>query len=201
MAGCRDLVDGVVEADMFVERRLGIAVAFSAGVLGVGLALWAYPRLQLAGRLTEPLVAPTDRWTERDYEKAKRRARWLIEEGYPIAALELGEQLVAWSEADAEVWRWMGRGYQARGDFKRAAQAWEQAAFFAPYRGRVLFHQAGCLVMLGERAAALDLLEEAIASGFSDLSEIEASQELFPLRGEARFERIREDLRKRIGSA
>jgi Flp pilus assembly protein TadD len=66
----------------------------------------------------------------------------------------------------------------------------------APADPTVHYNLACSLALLGERAAALDALEQALACGYDDLEQLLVDEDLSALRAEQRFHAIAARLRE-----
>ncbi|MCS6816481.1 MAG: tetratricopeptide repeat protein [Blastocatellia bacterium] len=81
----------------------------------------------------------------------------------PSKAVAYFQRAVALSPQDARYWMGLGRAYEAKGAWARAAQAYERAVTLAPYHFRPRWLYANFLLRAGRTDAALEHLHALVA--------------------------------------
>jgi serine/threonine protein kinase len=97
----------------------------------------------------------------------------------------------------AELWLAQGRWTEADRYLARAIRIYRNTG--EAYLGLALVQNAGANAQLGRKSAALNMLEEAIDSGYT--RGIDGNERLAPLAGDARFEELLAGVREAAGSS
>jgi Flp pilus assembly protein TadD len=98
---------------------------------------------------------------------------------------------------DVDVMGELGTVYTRLGRYAEGLAVDRALVELAPDNPTAHYNFACSLSLCGERAAALDALEKAVALGYSDGRFLAEDQDLADLRDEARFQRLLEQLGKR----
>jgi tetratricopeptide (TPR) repeat protein len=81
--------------------------------------------------------------------------------------------------------------------YKDAAQSFEVATWVSPDAPNPYYNLASAYAQDGQKRRALEALKKAVEKGFANAARIQADKELEPLREEAEFKKIIEDLSKK----
>jgi Flp pilus assembly protein TadD len=79
----------------------------------------------------------------------------------------------------------------AAGHVDEAVAAFRRAAEAPVARGSSFYNLACALAVKGDKAAAIDALEQAATNGYRDAAAMAADPDLASLRGDARFEALK----------
>ena len=120
----------------------------------------------------------------REARKELRKSRGSSE---AKAALRKLERVEAKQPKESGPYDQAGRALLEAGEYDAAAKAFNAAAERSPGKSTYLYNAACALSQKGDKTAALDKLEQAIAAGFDDVSHMKSDDDLADLRGEARF--------------
>ena len=118
------------------------------------------------------------------------RGRRLLESGdYPAAAEALREAAEAHAD-DPQAWALLGQALHAQEDWDGALEVYDRLRAFPKAKPRACYNAACVYTRLHDPDAAIDLLREAIGSGFFDRLQLAHDPELEDLRDDPRFAKL-----------
>ncbi len=110
------------------------------------------------------------------------------------AARDAYAELVAADETDARAWFRLAVSARQLGDYDRARDALEPAGLLGYSPPRIGLERARVLVLVGDRAGAIDVLAELAAAGFRAVNVISNDEILAGLRGDTAFDTLMAEL-------
>lgn len=117
-----------------------------------------------------------------------------FDEGEWAAARDAYSELVDADETDARGWFRLAVSARQLGDYDRARDALEQAGSLGYSPPRVGLERARVLVLLGDRAGAIDVLTGLAAAGFTAVNMISNDEILAGLSGDTAFDTLTAEL-------
>jgi tetratricopeptide (TPR) repeat protein len=159
----------------------------------IGEAWAMLGRLHADARNFPEAIASLERAIElmpTDAEAHLQLGKVRLEQADPNAAIVLLERAVELAPGNGWAWNSLAYAYLAAKRPRDAAASFERVLPYAPTNPTLLYNTACAYALAGDKDKALELLDRAVAGGFTDRAGLAADPDLADVRDDPRFAEI-----------